>query len=117
VYVELEPGADFRQIEEQIRSDPYFVKDKTTVIQVQDVSSLLDVGHGVFLERRGVASGVHNQYFEFTSKITNPAVTAQVMVAALRAVLRQKPGSYVMLELPLLDFLPGERSQLIRDLC
>lgn len=117
VYVELEPGADFRQIEEQIRSDPYFVKDKTTVIQVQDVSSLLDVGHGVFLERRGVASGVHNQYFEFTSKITNPAVTAQVMVSSLRAVLRQKPGAYVLLDLPLLDFLPGEREQLIKALC
>lgn len=117
VYVELEPGADFEEIERQICSDPYFVKDKTTVIQVQDVSSLLDVGHGVSLQRRGVASGVHNQYFEYTSKITNPAVTAQVMVSSLRAVLKQKPGAYVLLDLPLLDFLPGEREQLIKALC
>lgn len=117
VYVELEPGVEFEQVKELICSDPYFIKDKTTVIQVQDVSSLLDVGHGVSLQRRGVSCGVHNQYLEFTSRITNPAVTAQVMVSALRAVLKQQPGAYVMLDLPLLDFLPGERQQLIKELC
>jgi len=98
-------------------SDPYFAKDKTNVFQVADVSALLDMGHGVSLQRRGVSSGVHNQELTFTSRITNPSVTAQVMVAALRAVLKQKPGSYVMLDLPLLDFLPGERSALIKELC
>lgn len=117
VYVELEPGTDLKTIEGQICSDPYFIKDKTTVTQVQDVSSLLDMGHGVSLQRRGVASGVHNQQFEFTSNITNPAVTAQVMVSSLRAALKQKPGAYVLLDLPLLDFLPGDRQQLIRELC
>lgn len=117
VYVELEPGADFVQIQTQICSDPYFAKDKTKVIQVESVSSLLDMGHGVSLQRRGVSSGVHNQVLEFSSRITNPAVTAQVMVSSLRACLKQKPGSYVLLDLPLLDFLPGERSQLIKKLC
>lgn len=117
VYVQLESGADLKLIEEQICSDPYFINDKTTVTHVQDVSSLLDMGHGVSLQRRGVASGVHNQYLEFTSSITNPAVTAQVMVSSLRAALRQKPGAYVLLDLPLLDFLPGGREQLIKELC
>jgi diaminopimelate dehydrogenase len=117
VYVELESGADFEQVSRQIHSDPYFSKDKTTVIQVTDVSSLLDIGHGVNLQRRGASSGVHNQFLEFNSRLTNPAVTAQVMVSSLRAALRQKPGSYVMLDLPLLDFLPGDRFQLIKELC
>lgn len=117
VYVELEPGADFNQIKAEICSDPYFSKDKTTVVQVDDVSSLLDMGHGVLLQRRGVSSGVHNQCLEFVSRITNPAVTAQVMVASLRAVLKQNPGAYVMLDMPLLDYLPGERLQLIKELC
>jgi diaminopimelate dehydrogenase len=71
----------------------------------------------VNLQRRGASSGVHNQFLEFNSRLTNPAVTAQVMVSSLRAALRQKPGSYVMLDLPLLDFLPGDRFQLIKELC
>lgn len=117
VYVELAPDADFEAIKQQISSDPYFIHDYTTVTQVEDVSSLMDSGHGVSLQRRGVSSGVHNQCLEFSSRITNPAVTAQVMISALRAALKQAPGSYLMLDLPLLDFLPGERDQLIRDLC
>lgn len=117
VYVEIEPGADFSRIKEMICSDPYFTKDKTSVIQVDDVSSLLDMGHGVLLQRRGVASGAHNQFLEFASRITNPAITAQVMVASVRAALKQKSGAYVMLDLPLLDYLPGKRRQLIKDLC
>lgn len=117
VYVELEPGADFVALKEQITCDPYFINDSTTVTQVADVSVLLDVGHGAHISRRGVASGVHNQQLDFSSRITNPAVTAQVLVCSLRAALRQKPGAYVLLDLPLLDFLPGERGQLIKELC
>lgn len=117
VYVELEPGADFELVQKQICSDPYFAKDKTTVNQVGSVSSLLDMGHGVSLQRRGAASKVHNQVLEFTSRVANPAVTAQVMVSALRAALKQQPGSYVMLDIPLLDFLPESREQAILRLC
>lgn len=117
VYVQLDPGADFEHVKQQICTDPYFVNDKTTVTQVPDISSLVDLGHGVSLQRKGVSSGVHNQRLEFTSQITNPAVTAQIMVSALRAVLKQDPGSYLMLDLPLLDYLPGERIQLIKELC
>lgn len=117
VYVQLEPNIDFEQIKAQICADPYFSKDKTNVIQVEDVSSLLDMGHGVNLQRRGVSSGIHNQFLEFNSRLTNPAVTAQVMVSSLRAALRQQSGSYVMLELPVLDFLAGDRRQLIKELC
>jgi len=117
VYVELESGTDFEQVKEQICSDPYFAKDKTSIYQVDDVAALMDVGHGVNIQRRGVASGVHNQFLEFTSRVTNPAVTAQVMVSSLRAALKQAPGAYVLLDLPLRDFLPGERSDLIKELC
>ena len=117
VYVELETGVDFEEIRRQVFSDPYFCKDKTTVTQVDDVSSLLDMGHGVNLQRRGVSSGVHNQFLEFNSRVSNPAVTAQVMVSALRAALKQQPGSYIMLDIPLVDFLPVSREQAIMKLC
>ena len=40
--------------------------------------------------------------------INNPAA-AQVMVAAARASLRQRPGSYAVLEIPLIDFYTAKR--------
>lgn len=36
--------------------------------------------------------GTDNQLFKFDMRINNPALTAQVMVASLRAAARQKPG-------------------------
>jgi len=116
VYVELEPGADFEAVEQAIKTDPYFVKDETRVTQVESVSQLMDVGHGVVMERKGVAGATHNQLFRYEMRINNPAVTAQVMVAALRAAARQKPGCYTMIEIPVVDFLPGDREEWIRKL-
>ncbi len=55
VYVELEDGADFKQVEAAIKSDPYFVNDETHVQQVPCVDDLNDVGHGVNLVRKGVS--------------------------------------------------------------
>ncbi|HEX6988605.1 MAG TPA: diaminopimelate dehydrogenase [Bacillota bacterium] len=109
VYVELEPGADFPRVREAVLNDPYFAKDDTRVEQVDRVADLIDMGHGVRIERRGVSGRTHNQRFAFEMSIQNPALTAQVMVAAARASLRQAPGAYTMLEIPVVDFLPGER--------
>jgi len=39
-----------------------------------------------------------------------------VMVAAARASLRQAPGAYTMLEIPVVDFLPGDREDWLRRL-
>ena len=50
-------------------------------------------------------------------KINNPALTAQILVAAARAASRQQPGCYTMQELPVIDLLPGEREQWIAKLC
>lgn len=116
VYVELEPGADFAAVEQAIKADPYFVRDETRVTQVESVSQLVDVGHGVVMERKGVSGATHNQQFRFEMRINNPALTAQVMVAALRAAARQKPGCYTMIEIPVVDFLPGDRETWIRKL-
>lgn len=116
VYVELEPGADFAAVEQAIKADPYFVRDETRVTQVESVSQLVDVGHGVVMERKGVSGSTHNQQFRFEMRINNPALTAQVMVAALRAAARQKPGCYTMIEIPVVDFLPGDRETWIRKL-
>ena len=116
VYVELEEGADFDTVAKAIKADPYFVNDETHVEQVASVDALNDVGHGVNLVRKGVSGKTHNQLFEFDMKINNPALTAQVLVNVARASIKQQPGAYTMIEIPVIDMLPGDKEELIRHL-
>lgn len=116
VYVELEDGADFNTIKQQIINDPYFINDRTYVYQVPNVQELIDMGHGVSLERKGVAGITHNQLLKFEMKINNPAVTAQVMVSSARAAMKQKPGCYTLIEIPVIDFLYGDLDYFIKRL-
>lgn len=116
VYVELEPGADAAAVEAAIKADPYFSHDETHVIPVPSVDSLNDMGHGVNLVRKGVSGTTHNQLLEFNMKINNPALTGQVLVMAARAAVRQRPGCYTMIEIPVIDYLEGDRNTLISKL-
>lgn len=116
VYIELEDGYDFEKVAENIKKDSYFIHDETFVEKVDSIDSLLDKGHGVNLTRKGVSGITHNQNFEFNMKIDNPALTGQVMVAAARAAVKQSAGCYTMIEIPTIDFLYGEKEDLIRRL-
>lgn len=116
VYVELEDGADFESVKSAILEDPYFKYDETHITAVPSVAALNDVGHGVNLVRKGVSGKTHNQQFEFNMKINNPALTSQVMVCAARAAMRQAPGCYTMIEIPVIDFLSGDREDAIAHL-
>ena len=116
VYVELEEGADFAAVDAAIHADPYFSHDETHVTQVDSVDVLNDVGHGVNLVRKGVSGKTHNQHFEFDMSINNPALTGQVLVMVARAAVRQSPGCYTMIEIPVIDMLAGDRETLIRSL-
>ena len=116
VYVELEEGADFKTVEAAIKSDPYFAGDITTVEAVTCVEAINSLMHGVDLVRNGASGRTEGQEMEFRMRINNPALTGQVLVCAARAAMRQKPGCYTMIEIPVIDFLPGDREQLIREL-
>lgn len=116
VYVEIENGYDFDKIAEKIKNDPYFVHDETHVTLVDSVDNLKDMGHGVNLLRKGVSGTTQNQRFEFNMQINNPALTAQILVACARASMKQKAGCYTMIEIPPIDFLFGNRKQLIKNL-
>lgn len=116
VYVELEKGADFAAVEAAIHADPYFASDETHVMQVSCIEALNDVGHGVNMVRKGVSGQTHNQLLEFDMKINNPALTGQVLVCAARAATKQKAGCYTMIEIPVIDYLAGDREDLIRHL-
>ena len=116
VYVEIEEGYDFNQVAASIKADPYFINDETHVKEVPCVDDLLDMGHGVNLTRKGVSGTTQNQLFEFNMRINNPALTAQVLVCCARATMRQAPGCYTMIEIPLIDLLYGDREQHIAHL-
>ena len=116
VYVELNDGADFQTVSAAIKADPYFVNDETHVILVPSVDDVIDMGHGVNLVRKGVSGQTHNQHFEFNMSINNPALTGQVLLAAARASVKQQPGCYTMIEVPVIDFLPGSREENIAHL-
>lgn len=113
VYIEVLPGYDFEKVAAAIKADPYFASDETHVMQVESVDALKDMGHGVNLVRKGVSGKTQNQLFEFDMKINNPALTGQVLVCAARAAMRQQPGCYTMIEIPVIDLLPGDRDHWI----
>ena len=116
VYVEVKEGYEFDKVAAAIKADPYFVNDETHVVQVPCVDDLLDMGHGVNLTRKGVSGKTQNQLFEFNMRINNPALTGQVLVCVARAAMRQQPGCYTMIEIPVVDLLPGERENWIGHL-
>ena len=93
VYVELEEGAKLEDVTKDIKADPYFASDETHVFQVE-----------------------RNQRLEFNMSINNPALTGQVLVNVARASMRLQPGCYTMVEIPVIDMLPGDRADLIEHL-
>lgn len=116
VYIELEDGADFETVSAAIKSDPYFVHDKTVVEKVESVAAVNTLMHGVKLERFGKSGCTDGQTMDFNMRINNPALTGQVLVMAARAAARQKPGCYTMIEVPVIDYLPGDRETLVKSL-
>lgn len=113
VYVELEPEFSLEQVTAEIKADPYFAHDETHVFQVDSVDAVRDMGHGVHLVRKGVSGKTQNQRMEFNMSINNPALTGQVLVNVARASMRLQPGCYTMVEIPVIDMLPGDRESLI----
>lgn len=116
VYIEVEEGHNFDTVATAIKNDAYFINDETHVKQVDSVDALLDMGHGVNLTRKGVSGKTQNQLFEFNMRINNPALTAQVLVCVARASMRQQPGAYTMIEIPVIDLLAGDREAWIHQL-
>ncbi|MGL5227715.1 MAG: diaminopimelate dehydrogenase [Bacteroidales bacterium] len=116
VYIEVKDGYEFEKVAAAIKADDYFAHDETHVNKVDCVDALKDMGHGVHLVRKGVSGKTQNQLFEFNMKINNPALTAQILVSVARASMKQAPGAYTMIEIPMIDMLPGDREEWIKRL-
>lgn len=115
VYVVLKEGARFDEVRASIAADPYFSHDPLDVRQVSaaELPFVADASHGVLLERTGASGLTGNQHLNFDMRINNPALTAQVLVAAARAAVRlHRRGVYsalTLLDIPPVDLLPGDR--------
>lgn len=120
VYVVLQNGVDFKTVEKRILSDDYFAHDETHVIPVDSVGPLNSLAHGVLITRQGASSNMHNQRFDFSMAINNPALTAQVMVSCARAAVRMRNkeqyGAYTMLHIPPIYLLPQTEEEIINTL-
>ncbi len=106
VYLELQEGADLKQIEQAILSDAYFKFDQTEIIPVESIHPYNTLHHSATIERTGME--VNQTY---TVSGTNPEFTANIMVASARACAsaynKDEFGAYTFIERPIIEYLPG----------
>lgn len=109
VYVELERGANPERVVEAIRADPLFLGEDTQVFPVESLASLEQEGQGVVLDRRGDPGPLGHAHFVLEGRFDDSVLTAQVMVAAARALPQLEPGAYSLADISL-SSLWGERA-------
>ena len=100
VYVELEQGADLSHVTQAIEADPLFLDQEIIVLSVDSLAALENEGYGLVLERWGSSAGRAHQRFLLEGRFDFPSVTAQIMVAAARALPGLTPGAHRLIDLP-----------------
>ncbi|MEG2295856.1 MAG: diaminopimelate dehydrogenase [Oscillospiraceae bacterium] len=116
VYIKPIKKIDEQRIKLDIRNDDYFTKDTLDIQMVDEVTQFMDMGHATNITRKGGSATVQNQRFHFDMQINNPALTAQILIASAKASVKQKPGCYTLLELPMCDLLSYPLSSQIQNL-
>ena len=101
LYLELEPGSELEPIERAIRSDPLFSGETLQIFEVSSVAKLEEDGHGVMLKRFAAASAREHASLLLEGRFTEPGLSAQLMVAAGRALPRLQRGGHTLFDLPL----------------
>ena len=109
VYVELNQGVDADRVAAEIRADPLFLGEETLVLPVESVAALEQEGRGVALERRSAPGSAGHQRFLLEARFDESLLTAQMMLAASRALPRLGPGAHSLLDLPV-SALWGEQA-------
>lgn len=111
LYLELEKGAELRQVEQILRTDPMYAGEELIIFPVDNIATLEDEGHGVLLERRGTAGGKEHQLFLLEARFSEYALCAQVMLSAARAIRHHGKRAYSLFDLPL-SALWGDLSEM-----
>lgn len=124
-FVVAEEGADQKAIEKAIQTMPDYFADYDTVVHFITEEELkrdhAGMPHGGFVIRSGETGGGEKQVVEFSLKLeSNPAFTASVLTAYVRAVWRlaQKgeTGARTVLDIPPALLSPKTGAQLRREL-
>jgi diaminopimelate dehydrogenase len=92
-----------------IRADPLFLGEETLVFPVESVAVLEQEGRGIVLERRSAPGRSGYQRFLPEARLDESLLTAQMMLAAARALPGLSSGAHLLLELPL-SSLWGEQA-------
>jgi diaminopimelate dehydrogenase len=109
VYVELEKGANADLVAQAIRADPLFLGEETQVFPLESLASLEQEGRGVVLDRRGSSQRLGRQHFVLEGRFDEAVATAEVMLAAARALPDLDPGAYSLTDVSL-NALWGKRA-------
>ncbi|MGX2039533.1 NAD(P)-binding domain-containing protein [Methylocaldum sp. MU1018] len=99
VYVELAEGVRLDEVKAAIAADPLFGGDGAAVFQVESLAALEDE-HGVLVERHGLAGQAKHQYLMFEARLSEAALSAQMMLAAARALPGLRHRAYSLFDLP-----------------
>lgn len=116
LYVELDPEGSEEAVRDAVMDRPRFQGAETSVVFLKNVCSLRDMGHGATVTRHGASAGASNQCLEWRVRANGPALTAQVLIGAARAALKQRSGCYTLPEIPPIDLLPGKKEDWIAHL-
>ena len=109
VYVELEKGVNADLVAQAIRADPLFLGEETEIFPLENLASLEQEGRGVVLDRRGSSQRLGRRHFVLEGRFDEAVVTAEVMLAAARALPDLDPGAYSLADIPL-SALWGEQA-------
>ncbi len=101
VYVELEKGANADLVAQAIHADPLFLGEETQVFPLESLASLEQEGRGVVVDRRGSSQRLGRRHFVLEGRFDEAVVTAEVMLAAARALPDLDPGAYSLADIPL----------------
>jgi diaminopimelate dehydrogenase len=94
VYAQLEKAARPEAVQAAIAADPLFVGEETVLFPVDNIGALEQQGHGVLIERRGVAASGAHQSILLEARFDAATFAARVMLDAARRLGRLKPGAH-----------------------
>lgn len=100
VYVELEPGADPRTVENAIATDPLFLDEQTLVFPVDSIAALEETNRGLTLTRHAEPAEASHASWLLEARYDEVGVAARMMLAAARALPLLQAGAYSLLDLP-----------------
>lgn len=94
VYVELLKGTELDSVRAALVGDVLFAGEETLVFPVESIAALEEEGHGILLERRGVARSGAHQNLLLEGRFDTRTFAARVMLDAARRLPSLLPGAH-----------------------